>query len=62
MNVKCIQLTVLVPQKIHWESELLTVLREERLVKQMVREGRQLVSWGISRQEENETEVILNYE
>ena len=62
MKTTNIQLTIVIPQEVKYEWDLMKLLPNNRYIKQLVREGRQLTSWGFTRREKHETEVIVNYE
>ena len=62
MKLTNVQLTMVIPYKVDDEMAALDAVKHHKMVKQCVREGRELISFGILREERYETEVVLNYE
>jgi hypothetical protein len=64
MQIRNVQLTIVLPYK-YDESRVLDVLNEcgdNIWVRKCKLEGRTLTSWAVTRKEENETELVLNFE
>lgn len=68
MIINSIQITVTVPFKIQEEGnriytpDILTQIGECSFIKQLIRSGRSLVSYGFTERSDNGTEVVLNFE
>ena len=64
MILRNIQFTIVVPGRLA-DSPYLDVLdavKDERLIKQVIKEGRECISCGVIKRSDNETEVVLNFE
>jgi len=64
MLLRNVQLTVVFPY-VYDDSKVLDILTEVKdipMVKRCLAEGRTLTSYGVSKRDENETEVVLNFE
>ncbi len=63
MIIQNVQLTIKIPYRVEdYDLDYMKAIKDERLVKQMVREGRSLTSYGILTRTANETVLVLNYE
>ena len=64
MILKNIQFTVVVPERLSDSQylDILAAVKDDRLIKQVIKEGRECTSCGILKRSDNETEVVLNFE
>jgi len=66
MIVKNIQVTIELPYQLDtgtWNSrDLLDSVAEQPLIRRLVKEGRSLISYGITDQTKYATELVLNFE
>jgi len=62
MKILNVQLTVVIPERVKYDYEVINHMSQNPYIRKLVREGRVLKSYGILRTEDTETEVVVNYE